>query len=477
MFNRAIILIVMGFMMLTFGCSKKVVQSEGVIGEEISLSQEKGDDKTSSNDIAKSAEIKNEDKDIKKAGESKTDVEEGFPLREKFNKVKYITTEALNREYKKTIIVDVRSKIEFDVIHINKAVHIPIAATLFIKNLEKVREKSGSTPVVFYCNGRTCAKSYEAAEHAMNEGFLNVYAYDEGVSDWVRTHPEKTTLMRETPAPLEKLITPEMLAKRKISFAEFKKRAGSPDAIVVDARESFQRKIIPQIPQLRNIPSDKLVELIADGEFKENQLLILDAVGKQVEWIQYYLKQHGYANYYFLEKGVLSAEEAGRAISADEYVIGSEDALEVLVWRNEMLSRPRIVVRPDGKISLPLIGEVHAAGFTALQLKEEIEKRLKEYQELPTVTVIVSEINSYYIYILGEIAKPGRYQLKSNISVLQAVTLAGGFTNWASPDSMVVLRRNGEKEEKIKVRYKKIISGSRPEDNIILKPGDTIIIP
>ncbi len=163
--------------------------------------------------------------------------------------------------------------------------------------------------------------------------------------------------------------------------------------------------------------------------------------------------------------------------AADEYVIGAEDVLEIMVWRNEILSRPRVVVRPDGKISLPLVGDIHAAGLTAKQLKEDIEKRLKEYEELPNVTVIVSEINSYYIYILGEIARPGRYQLKSNISVLQAVSLAGGFTNWASPNSMVVLRRNGEKEEKIKVRYKKIISGSKPKDNIVLKPGDTIIIP
>lgn len=163
--------------------------------------------------------------------------------------------------------------------------------------------------------------------------------------------------------------------------------------------------------------------------------------------------------------------------SADEYVIGAEDVLEIMVWRNEMLSRPRIVVRPDGKISLPLVGDIHTAGLTAKQVKEDIEKRLKEYEELPNVTVIVAEINSYYIYILGEVTRPGRYQLKSNISVLQAVSLAGGFTNWASPNSMVVLRRNGEKEEKIKVRYKKIISGSKPEDNIVLKPGDTIIIP
>lgn len=169
--------------------------------------------------------------------------------------------------------------------------------------------------------------------------------------------------------------------------------------------------------------------------------------------------------------------EIKEAAAADEYVIGAEDVLEIMVWRNEMLSRPRIVVRPDGKISLPLVGDIHTAGLTAKQVKEDIEKRLKEYEELPNVTVIVAEINSYYIYILGEVTRPGRYQLKSNISVLQAVSLGGGFTNWASPNSMVVLRRNGEKEEKIKVRYKKIISGSRPEDNIVLKPGDTIIIP
>jgi len=445
-----ILLIIVELGIAAFGCSRKVVKSEDAIDEEIS---------------------------VKQASESKTDAEESFPLREKFNKIKHITIEALNREYEKTIIIDVRSKMEFDVIHINKSVHIPVDSNLFIKNLEKVREKSGSIPIVFYCNGHTCAKSYEAAEYAMDAGFLNAYAYDGGITDWVNAHPEKTTLMGKTPATMEKLITHEMLAKRKISFAEFKKKAENPHAIVVDVREPFQRKNIPQIPQLRNIPSDRLVEMIAEGELKGNQLLILDAVGRQIEWIQYYLEQHGYTNYYFLEKGVLSAEEAGRAVSADEYVIGSEDALEVMVWRNEILSRPRVVVRPDGKISLPLVGDIHAAGLTARQLKDDIEKRLKEYEELPNVTVIVSEINSYYIYILGEVRSPGRYQLKSNISVLQAVSLAGGFTNWASPNSMVVLRRNGEKEEKIKVRYKKIISGSKPEDNVVLRPGDTIIIP
>ncbi len=219
---------------------------------------------------------------------------------------------------------------------------------------------------------------------------------------------------------------------------------------------------------------DAIGEDVSVLQEKEKDVAVKDDTAKAAETKSSDNKQTAAST---ANKDIKQPEEKKGSVAVDEYIIGSEDALEIMVWRNEILSRPRVVVRPDGKISLPLIGDIHAAGLTAKQLKEDIEKRLKEYEELPNVTVIVAEINSYYIYILGEIARPGRYQLKSNISVLQAVSLAGGFTNWASPNSMVVLRRNGEKEEKIKVRYKKIISGSRPEDNIVLKPGDTIIIP
>ncbi len=238
--------------------------------------------------------------------------EEGYPLRAKFPQVKHMSTEALHKDYQKVIIVDVRSTIEFEVIHINKAVHEPITTALFTKNLEKIRDQNGSAPIAFYCNGHTCAKSYEAAEMAAKAGFQNVYAYDGGIPDWVKAHPDQTTLMGKTPAPADKLISKEMFEKKCIGFDDFKKRAASADAIVVDAREPFQRKEIPQLPgTLRNIPSDRLVELIKKGEFKGNQLLILDAVGKQVEWIQYYLEANGYTNYHFLKKGVLSAVEAG----------------------------------------------------------------------------------------------------------------------------------------------------------------------
>lgn len=239
--------------------------------------------------------------------------EEGYPLREKFPQVKYISTEDLLKDYQKIIIVDVRSKTEFDVVHINKALHAPITTALFAKDLEKIREKTGATPIAFYCNGHMCAKSYEAVEEATKAGFQNVFAYDSGIHDWVKANPDKTTLMGKTPAPLEKMISKEMLAKRKISFADFKKKAESPDAMVIDAREPFQRKEIPELPMLRNVPTDRLVELIKSGQFKGNQLLIMDAVGKQVEWIQYYLEAGGYTNYYFLDKGVLSAVEAGAA--------------------------------------------------------------------------------------------------------------------------------------------------------------------
>jgi rhodanese-related sulfurtransferase len=237
--------------------------------------------------------------------------EEGYPLRAKFPGVTWITTQQLDREYQKTIIVDVRSKTEFDVIHINKAVHVPITTALFVKQLEAVREKNGSETIAFYCNGHTCAKSYEAVEEAAKAGFHNVVAFDSGIHDWVKVQPGKTTLMGSSPAPLEKLIPAEMLAKRKIDFAEFKQRAGNPDVVVIDAREPFQRKEIPALSMLRNIPSDRLVELIAKGEFRDKQLLILDAVGKQVEWIQYYLEQHGHSDYFFLDKGVAGAAREG----------------------------------------------------------------------------------------------------------------------------------------------------------------------
>ncbi|QWV99463.1 hypothetical protein KP005_09365 [Geomonas nitrogeniifigens] len=233
---------------------------------------------------------------------------EGYPLRAKYPKLKYISTEELKKEYGRAVIVDVRSKLEFDVIHIAKAVNIPVAQKTFDRDIKELRSKNESGPMVFYCNGHACEKSYEAAEQAASAGLRNIAVYDAGIHDWVTATPEKTTLMGETPAVKSRLIPTEKLKSHKIKYAEFSKKAQAGDAICIDIREPFQRKEIPKLPHLRNIPSDRLVQLLSGSEFKGKTLLITDAVGKQVEWIQYYLEKYGIKNYYFLENGVLSAQ-------------------------------------------------------------------------------------------------------------------------------------------------------------------------
>ncbi|WP_243370103.1 rhodanese-like domain-containing protein [Geotalea sp. SG265] len=231
--------------------------------------------------------------------------DEGYPLRQQFPQIKTMSSEKLNEEYGDCFIVDVRSRLEYDVIHITKALHIPVAELSFIRNLEKATGKDGSEPIVFYCNGHSCAKAYEAAELAMEWKFKKIFVYDSGIHDWVTLHPEKTTLMGISPAPAQVLIPPEKLAKRKVSLNDFRKKAKSRKAVVIDIRDPFQRRMIPRFPNLHSIPLDQLLERLGKGEFKDRELLIFDAVGRQVEWLQYYLEKFGYKNYSFLRDGVL----------------------------------------------------------------------------------------------------------------------------------------------------------------------------
>jgi polysaccharide export outer membrane protein len=161
---------------------------------------------------------------------------------------------------------------------------------------------------------------------------------------------------------------------------------------------------------------------------------------------------------------------------AGDYVIGVEDVLYVAVWKNPDLSR-EVPVRPDGKITLPLIDDISAVGLTPSRLKEILTERWKSYITGPEVSVIVTQVNSLKVYMVGEIARPGILQLKSKTRLLQAISLAGGFTSFAERTKIVVLRNNGSGESRLEFNYKKILSGSRPADNIFLKPGDTVIVP
>ena len=165
-------------------------------------------------------------------------------------------------------------------------------------------------------------------------------------------------------------------------------------------------------------------------------------------------------------------------IVTSDYWIGPEDVLDITVWRNADLSK-QVTVRPDGRISLPLIGDITAVGKTAAQLSEDISAKLKEYKENPQVSIILKEVNSYAIYVLGEVVKPGKYPLKSKTTLLQAVTIASGFTPMAARNKIVVFRfaKDGGGQIKMKASYDDIVLRDGSNQNIELKPGDQIVVP
>jgi polysaccharide export outer membrane protein len=168
-------------------------------------------------------------------------------------------------------------------------------------------------------------------------------------------------------------------------------------------------------------------------------------------------------------------EPQGMPVS-ESYVIGPEDVLSSYVWKEETFSRT-VPVRMDGKISLPLLDDVQAAGYTARQLKEVLTNKLKEFVENPNVSVTVAEANSFKVFISGEVKSPGVYRLRSETSLLQFIPMVGGFTEWANQKKILIIRREGGREKRFTVNYKRIVSGKDPDSNIILKTGDTIIVP
>jgi polysaccharide export outer membrane protein len=173
----------------------------------------------------------------------------------------------------------------------------------------------------------------------------------------------------------------------------------------------------------------------------------------------------------------MAGDTAAKSATADpNYVIGAQDVLDINVWKEPDVSRV-VPVRPDGKISLPLLNDVQAAGLTPAQLAAQITESLKKYVTSPQVTVIVATINSQRVYILGEVTRPGAFPLLPGMSVLQALSSAGGFTQFAKVKSIFVRRVENGKETKFPFNYKEVISGKKPEQDILLKAGDTIVVP
>jgi len=165
-----------------------------------------------------------------------------------------------------------------------------------------------------------------------------------------------------------------------------------------------------------------------------------------------------------------------------EFLLGPEDVLDITVWRSEDLTQKGVVVRPDGFISMPLIGEVEVTWRTAKELAAHIAERLKEFKEKPLVYVKIKEVNSYYVYVLGDVAKPGKYQVKSHVTVLQAIAMAGGFTAYAAKNNIQVHRTvvgppGHSKKLKIPARYDDLLSGDGDIQDFVLKTGDMVVVP
>jgi polysaccharide export outer membrane protein len=169
------------------------------------------------------------------------------------------------------------------------------------------------------------------------------------------------------------------------------------------------------------------------------------------------------------------ADSTSKSVAGPDYVIGADDNLHISVWKEVDLTTS-LPVRPDGKISLPLLNDVQAAGLTPMQLADSITEKLKKYIADPRVTVVVTAMNSRRIYVLGEVLHTGAVPLLPNMTVLQALATAG-FTQFANVKGIYVLRTENGRQVKLPFNYKQVVKGADPRQNIALKPGDTVVVP
>jgi polysaccharide export outer membrane protein len=170
-----------------------------------------------------------------------------------------------------------------------------------------------------------------------------------------------------------------------------------------------------------------------------------------------------------------SSDEVEASKVAPDYVIGADDTLRISVWKEPDLTET-LPVRPDGKISMPLLNDITAAGLTPLQLRDEITERLKKYIADPRVTIVVTGMNSRRVFATGEVLHTGPMTLLPHMTVLQALAQAG-FSQFANLKAIYLLRIENGKQQKIPFNYKEVVKGNHPEQNIELKPGDTIVVP
>jgi len=225
-----------------------------------------------------------------------------FPLRKKYPNVITISPQSLYKKFNHFIIIDVRSQFEFEILHINNALNVPIANMGFIPTLKKIR-KNDSRAIVFYCNGITCEKSYQASITAQQKGVNNIFTFDSGIMHWAKLYPNLATLLEKSPIVLTDLISEQEFLAHNLTPKLFANKIDK-NSLVLDIREPFQREKVILQEMTVTTSLDKFKNVIKHNNNNNKTLLIYDAVGKQTRWLQYIIKKQGIKEYNFMKGGV-----------------------------------------------------------------------------------------------------------------------------------------------------------------------------
>ncbi len=229
----------------------------------------------------------------------------GFPGRKVFYDAPVMELAELNKKIDDVVVVDVRSKFEFDTLQIKDATNMPLADRAFGTKLKALR-KTTDKPIVFYCNGRSCQKSYEAVMKARTYRVANVYAYDAGIFEWAKAYPQRAVLLGKSPVSPGNLIDDAKFQAHLLAPNDFITMVG-PTSLVLDVRDTFQRADMVTFSQpVARLGLDNRVQLsqhIERAKKEKKTLMVFDAVGHQVRWLQYYLESEGLKDYYFMKGG------------------------------------------------------------------------------------------------------------------------------------------------------------------------------
>lgn len=236
--------------------------------------------------------------------------ESEFPGRKLYLAVPVIELDDLYKKRKAVVVVDVRSAYEFNTLRIKNAQNISLSGSNFVEKMRQLRAKSGEKPIVVYCNGKTCLKSYKAVSKCRTHKINNVIAYDAGVMDWARKYPAESVLLGKSPINPNRLISKANFRKHLLKPRKFEEIVASKSSLVLDVRDQFQREGISIfVGKEERAPLDdqeKVNKYINQAKREDKTLLVYDQAGKQVRWLMYHLEDRGVRSYYFMQGGARS---------------------------------------------------------------------------------------------------------------------------------------------------------------------------